>query len=502
MLTSTPGTAASTARFHGVLDETRVWLGARTLAEIQSTKNSQLIAGTNLRARWGMNEISGTTVVDSIATAANGNIVNFGAFRTGGAPFDSTPAGAPTGLGATAGNGSVSLAWTANGEPDLAGYNVYRSTTPSVPLVSPLNGGTLVATAAYLDGTAANGTTYYYVVTAVDTGSNQSGASNEVNATPALPPELATGLDLGSAGAYVALGDPAKLDLGVFTIETWFKRTGPGVNGTTGTGGIPDFIPLVTHGGPQADGTNVDANWLLGIKDTGDVLAADFEDMATGLNHPISGTTVITDNVWHHAAATYDGTTWRLYLDGRLDATLGVGAFTPRSDSTQHVGFGIMLNSSWHAGQWIDRPVPGRPRRGPRLERGPQRHPDPLRDPPDALADDGTRGPLGHGRGQRHGGRRLGRPGRQRHDHRHGHVLAGRRAVRDPDGECRPRPGRHAPHQRGVRRHRPRRRSAVAAGRHLDADLGTRHRGRSATRTRRPRPCPSRAAGRGRMSSA
>ena len=144
----------------------------------------------------------------------------------------------------------------------------------------------------------------------------------------------------------MALGDPAKLDLGVFTIETWFKRTGPGVNGTTGTGGITDFIPLVTHGGPQADGSNVDANWLLGIKDTGDVLAADFEDMATGLNHPILGTTVITDNVWHHAAATYDGTTWRLYLDGRLDATLSVGAFTPRSDSTQHVGFGIMLNST------------------------------------------------------------------------------------------------------------------------------------------------------------
>ena len=123
-----------------------------------------------------MNEISGTSVVDSIAAAANGNIVNFGAFRTGGAPFDSTPPAAPIGLGATAGNGSVSLAWTANGEPDLAGYNVYRSTTPSVPLVSPLNGATLVATAAYLDGTAANGTTYYYVVTAVDTGSNQSGA--------------------------------------------------------------------------------------------------------------------------------------------------------------------------------------------------------------------------------------------------------------------------------------------------------------------------------------
>ena len=97
------------------------------------------------------------------------------------------------------------------------------------------------------------------------------------------------GLDLGASGAYVTFGDPAKLDLATFTIETWFKRTGAGVAGTTGTGGIPTFIPLVTHGGPQGDGSNIDANWLLGINDTGDVLAADFEDTATGLNHPISG---------------------------------------------------------------------------------------------------------------------------------------------------------------------------------------------------------------------
>ncbi len=41
-----------------------------------------------------------------------------------------------------------------------------------------------------------------------------------------------TALDLGSAGAYVTFGDPAKLDLATFTIETWFKRTGAGVAST------------------------------------------------------------------------------------------------------------------------------------------------------------------------------------------------------------------------------------------------------------------------------
>jgi VCBS repeat-containing protein len=339
----------SAARFRGVLDETRVWSGARSLNQIRATVNSELTSGTNLVARWGMGEESGTVVGDSIATAADGTINGTGYARVGKAPFnipvDTTPPAAPTGLNATAGNGSVDLTWDANAESDLAGYNVYRNTTSPVALTSPLNGGTLVAAPTYLDSTAVNGQQYFYAVTAVDDSNNESAASNEDSATPTAPPEQPTGLDLGSAGAYVSFGDPTKLDLGTFTIETWFRRTGPGVSGTTGGSGIPAFIPLVTHGAPQAEGSNVDANWLLGIDDATDRLAADFEDMATGANHPIIGTTTITDNAWHHAAATYDGTTWRLYIDGRLDKT-EVESATPRSDSTQHSGLGVMLDSS------------------------------------------------------------------------------------------------------------------------------------------------------------
>ena len=156
-------------------------------------------------------------------------------------------------------------------------------------------------------------------------------------------------LDLGSAGAYVTFGDPAKLDLAQFTIETWFKRTGTGVASTTGTGGIVNFVPLLTHGAPQAEGSNVDANWVLGINTTGNVIAADFEAIddpaPTGQNVPISGTTAITANVWHHAAATFDGTTWAVYLDGNLEASATPGLH-PRSDSIQHVALGAMIQSS------------------------------------------------------------------------------------------------------------------------------------------------------------
>ena len=106
-------------------------------------------------------------------------------------------------------------------------------------------------------------------------------------------------------------------------------------------------MPLVTHGAPESENSNVDANWILGISTSGtgttNVLAADFEEGASGaspgLNHPVYGTTVVTDNVWHHAAATYDGTTWKLYLDGTLETSLAVGQ-PVRSDSIQRVAIG------------------------------------------------------------------------------------------------------------------------------------------------------------------
>ena len=76
------------------------------------------------------------------------------------------------------------------------------------------------------------------------------------------------------------------------------------------------------------------------------VLAADFEEGAAGtspgLNHPITGTTIVPINEWHHAAATYGAGTWRLYLDGNLEATLAVNQ-PPRSDTVQGAGLGTMI---------------------------------------------------------------------------------------------------------------------------------------------------------------
>ena len=94
-------------------------------------------------------------------------------------PLDVPPA-APTGLAATPGDTQVSLDWDDNVETDRDGYNVYRSETPGsygVPLA-------FVTESTYVDSTVVNGTTYYYVVTALDQALNESDNSNEASATP------------------------------------------------------------------------------------------------------------------------------------------------------------------------------------------------------------------------------------------------------------------------------------------------------------------------------
>ncbi len=118
---------------------------------------------------------------------------------------DTEPPAAPTGLDATAGDGTVSLDWDDNGESDLEGYNVYRSTT-SGSGYSQLN-GPLLSTSDYTDNSVTNGTTYYYVVTAEDTSSNESGYSNEDSATPIdpTPPSAPTGLDATAGDGTVSL---------------------------------------------------------------------------------------------------------------------------------------------------------------------------------------------------------------------------------------------------------------------------------------------------------
>jgi predicted peptidase len=89
-----------------------------------------------------------------------------------------TTAAAPTDLSATGGNLQVALSWTAS--IGAASYNVKRSTASGGPYTTVTN----VTSTTFTDTGLANGTMYYYVVTAVNV-SGESPNSNQAGATVA-----------------------------------------------------------------------------------------------------------------------------------------------------------------------------------------------------------------------------------------------------------------------------------------------------------------------------
>ena len=123
------------------------------------------------------------------------------------------------------------------------------------------------------------------------------------------PSEPNNAIDFGGTNAYVTFGEAPGLGVSTMTIEAWFRRDGAGATADTGSGGIMG-VPIVTKGRAQNETPTNNMNYSSASRSRlGDVLAADFEDNSTGLNHPVAGVTPIpADGAWHHAAATYDGT--------------------------------------------------------------------------------------------------------------------------------------------------------------------------------------------------
>ena len=109
-------------------------------------------------------------------------------------PTITTPA-VPLGLAATAGNAQVSLTWSASGT--ATSYHVKRATTsggPYTQIAAP-------ASSSYTDLSLTNGTTYYYVVSALDS-AGESPNSAQASATPATP---AGGTQGGPVGAITSI---------------------------------------------------------------------------------------------------------------------------------------------------------------------------------------------------------------------------------------------------------------------------------------------------------
>ena len=130
-----------------------------------------------------------------------------------------TPPASPS---ATAGNGQVTLSWTA--APGAIGYNIYRGTSAGGEAAQPV--ATNITGVTYIDTGLINGPNYYYKITAITTG-GESASSAEVSATP-------SGGD-GLLGIYYS---------GPNFTGTTVKRVDPQVNFDWGSGSPIAGIPV------------------------------------------------------------------------------------------------------------------------------------------------------------------------------------------------------------------------------------------------------------------
>jgi fibronectin type 3 domain-containing protein len=239
---------------------------------------------------------------------------------------------APTGLTAVlAGGGNIALDWADNTETDFAAYRVYRR-VGAAGSYSHL--GPDLTMSSLTDTGLSQGTTYFYLVTAIDSGGLESGGSAEVSATVlTTEPGLAARWDLNDAAGTVATDIAGGADGTLQNGPVW--TTGI-VGGALSLDGINDYVstPFSRHlaswsvgvwvwspttpanalgSGPVQRAANFQINWnhpdanfrgAAALRVGGNWYAARFGTLAA--------------STWYYLAATYDGETLRAYRDGVL----------------------------------------------------------------------------------------------------------------------------------------------------------------------------------------
>jgi fibronectin type 3 domain-containing protein len=147
------------------------------------------------------NSVSNGTKYYYVVSAYNSYGQSANSAEVSATPVAPPPPSAPTNLAATAGDAMVMLAW--NASTGATSYNVKRSTTSG----SGYQTVGSATTTSFTDAGLTDGTTYYYVVTAVNS-AGESGPSSQASAKPAAPaqpPPAPTGLTATAGNAQVNL---------------------------------------------------------------------------------------------------------------------------------------------------------------------------------------------------------------------------------------------------------------------------------------------------------
>ena len=182
----------------------------------------------------------------AVIFTGNLNDIANGVFNTGTLPPPIAVPSAPTGLTATGGTGQVTLAWTA--VSNATSYNVYYATVSGVTTTK----GTKIsaATNSYLHTGLPAATTYYYIVTALNS-AGESVASAQVSAATAsvapvsTVPAAPTGVNAVGGTKQATISWSAVS--GATSYNLYWSKTS-GVTTTTGTKIAGATTPAVQTG--------------------------------------------------------------------------------------------------------------------------------------------------------------------------------------------------------------------------------------------------------------
>ena len=169
-----------------------------------------------------------------------------GVFNAGALPPPASAPATPAGLSAVGGSGQMTLSWAS--VSNATSYNLYYSTAPGVTTTS----GTKITPAAtpYLQTGLTAATTYYYVVTAVNS-AGESAASTQVSATTAAAQPIPTAP--GAPAGLIATGGTNQVTLSWGSVATatsynLYYATTSGVTVANGTKIASATSPAVQTG--------------------------------------------------------------------------------------------------------------------------------------------------------------------------------------------------------------------------------------------------------------
>jgi autotransporter-associated beta strand protein len=198
--------------------------------------------------------LSSASLNVSLSAVAAGNVAlrnKFAGYQivatTAPAPIATAPA-TPAGVGSVSGNNQATVRWRASG--GATAYTIKRASSSggaytTLATIDATNG-------SYVDTTATNGATYFYVVTASNS-FGESAASAETSASPYDSSLVrAISVNLRSINSF---GMPWSDVAGYRRVDHWNNLTGPALQGQTVTLAAPKDNRGVTHSGMTASFT-------------------------------------------------------------------------------------------------------------------------------------------------------------------------------------------------------------------------------------------------------